>query len=156
MNKSMTYSWQGTYQCAVLETNPAQMASRIEAALRAIEKRFGTTVRIDQAESEAIEAARNALAVLRGEWFGGLAESMTDTAPTQRMVALDLFRTLHGEKEWLGTFQSVDSARTALSEMSSARPGHYVIFDQTMGEEVFAESNLKDSFSQSVRPRTQL
>jgi hypothetical protein len=54
------------------------------------------------------------------------------------------------------TFQSIDSARTALSEMSSARPGHYVIFDQTMGEEVFAESNLKDSFSQSVRPRTQL
>ena len=72
----MTYSWQGAYQCAVLKTNPAQMASRIESALRAIEKRFGTTVRIDQAESEAIEAARNALAVLRGEWFGGLAESM--------------------------------------------------------------------------------
>ena len=156
MNKAMTYSWQGAYQCAVLETNPAQMASRIEAALRAIEKRFGTTVRIDQAESEAIEAARNALAVLRGEWFGGLAESMTGTAPIQGMVALDLFRTLHGEKEWLGTFQGIDSARTALSEMSAARPGHYVIFDQTMGEEVFTESNLKDSFSQSVRPRTQL
>ena len=81
---------------------------------------------------------------------------MTGTAPAQRMVVLDLFRTLHGDKEWLGTFQSIDSARTALSEMSSARPGHYVIFDQTMGEEVFAESNLKDSFSQSVRPRTQL
>jgi hypothetical protein len=156
MNKSMTYSWQGAYQCAVLETNPAQMASRIEAALRAIEKRFGTTVRIDQAESEAIEAARSALAVLRGEWFGGLSESMTGTAPTQRLVALDLFRTLRDEKEWLGTFQSIDSARTVLSEISSARPGHYVIFDHTTGEEVFAESNLNDSFSGSVPPGTQL
>jgi hypothetical protein len=94
--------------------------------------------------------------VLRGEWFGGLAESMTGRAPTQRMVALDLFRTLHGEKEWLGTFQSIDSARTALSEMSSAKPGHYVIFDQTTGEEVFTESNLNDSFSGSVPPHTQL
>jgi hypothetical protein len=72
------------------------------------------------------------------------------------MVALDLFRTLHGEKEWLGTFQSIDSARTALSEMSSAKPGHYVIFDQTTGEEVFTESNLNDSFSGSVPPHTQL
>ncbi len=151
----MTYSWQGAYKCAVSETNPAQMASRIEAALRAIEKRFGMTVRIDQAESEAIESARNGLAVLRGEWFGGLSESMTGTAPTQRM-ALDLFRTLHGDKEWLGTFQSIVSARSALGEMSSARPGHYVIFDQTTGEEVFAESNLNDSFSGSVPPRTQL
>jgi hypothetical protein len=132
------------------------MASRIEAALRAIEKRFATTVRINQAESEAIEQSRDALAVLRGEWFGGLAESMTGRAPTQRMVALDLFRTLHGEKEWLGTFQSIDSARTALSEMSSAKPGHYVIFDQTTGEEVFTESNLNDSFSGSVPPHTQL
>ena len=152
----MTYSWHGAYQCAVLETNPAQMASRIEAALRAIEERVGSTVRIDQAESEAIESAQNGLAVMRGEWFGGLAESMTGTAPTHGMVALDLFRTLQGEKEWLGTFQSIDSARTALSEMSSARPGHYVIFDQTMGEEVFAESNLKDSSLRAVRRRTQL
>jgi hypothetical protein len=156
MNKLMTYSWEGAYQCAVLETNPAQKASRIEGALRAIEKRFGTTVRIDQAESEAIESARNGLAVLRGEWFGGLSESMTGAAPTQRMVALDLFRTLHGEKEWLGAFQSIDSARTALSEMSSAKPGHYVIFDQTTGEEVFTESNVNDSFSGSVPPHTQL
>jgi hypothetical protein len=132
------------------------MASRIEAAIRAIEERVGTTVRLDQAESEAIEAARNALAVLRGEWFGGLAESMTGPATAQCMVALDLFRTLQDEKEWLGTFESVDSARTALNEISSARPGHYVIFDQTTGEEVFAESSLKDSLSQSVRRRTQL
>jgi hypothetical protein len=75
-----------------------------------IEERLGTTVRVDPAESEAIEAAQNGLAVPRGEWFGGLSESMTAAAPTQRMVALDLFVTLHGEKEWLGSFQSIDSA----------------------------------------------
>jgi hypothetical protein len=156
MNNSVTYSWQGAYHCAVLETNPAQMAQRIDDALRAIEQRVGSTVRMDYTENDAIESARNGLAVLRGEWFGGLAESMTGTAPAQRMVVLDLFRTLHGEKEWLGTFQSIDSARTALSEMSSARPAHYVIFDQTTGEEVFAESNLKDSSLRTVRRRTQL
>ncbi len=144
MNNSTTYSWQGAYQCAVLETNPARMAGRIDDALRAMRERVGSTLQIDEQENAAIESARNGLAVLRGEWFGGLAESMTGTAPAQRMVVLDLFRTLHGEKEWLGTFQSIDSARTALSEMSSARPGHYVIFDQTTGEEVFAESTLKD------------
>jgi hypothetical protein len=141
----MTYSWQGAYRRAVSETDAARIASRIDDALRAIEQRFGTTVRIDQAESEAIESARNGLALMRGEWFDGLPESMTGTAPARRKVVLDLFRTLHGQKEWLGTFQGIDSARTALSEMSSATPGHYVIFDQTTGDEVFSESNLKDS-----------
>jgi hypothetical protein len=156
MNNSTTYSWQGAYRCAVLETDPARMAERIDAALRAIEQRVGSTARMDRAENEAIESARNGLAVLRGEWFGGLSESMTGTAPALRMVVLDLFRTLRDEKEWLGTFQSIDSARTVLSEMSSARPGHYVIFDQTTGEEIFAESNFKDSSLRSVRRRTQL
>ena len=132
------------------------MASRIDDALKAIEQRVGSTVRMDRVENEAIETARNGLAVLRGEWFGGLAESMTGTAPSERVVVLDLFRTLLGEKEWLGTFQSIDSARTALSEMSSAGPGHYVIFDQTTGEEIFAESNFNDSPLRSVRRRTQL
>src|SRR5580704_274928 len=99
MNKSATYSWQGAYQCAVLETDSAQMARRIDGALRAIEKRVGSTVRIDNTESEAIESARNGLAVMRGEWFGGLAESMTGTAPAKRTVVLDLFRTVCDEKE---------------------------------------------------------
>src|ERR1700722_461394 len=104
MNKAMTYSWQGAYQCTVLKTNPTQMASRIEAALRAIEKRFGTTVRIDQAESEAIEQSRNALAVLRGEWFGGLAEAMTGTAPIQGMVALAGCGKIVLSQQFLGRF----------------------------------------------------
>jgi hypothetical protein len=78
MNNSTTYCWQGAYQCAVLETDPARMASRIDDALRAIEQRVGSTVRMDRTESEAIESAQNGLAVMRGEWFGGLAESMRD------------------------------------------------------------------------------
>jgi hypothetical protein len=62
----------------LLETDPARMATLIDDALYAIEQRVGSTVRMDQAENEAIESARNGLAVMRGEWFGGLAESMRD------------------------------------------------------------------------------
>jgi hypothetical protein len=70
---STTYWWQGAYECAVLETDPARMATLIDDALYAIEQRVGSTVRMDQAENAAIESARNGLAVMRGEWFGGLA-----------------------------------------------------------------------------------
>jgi len=120
------------------------MDSRIDDSLRAIEQRVGSTVRMDRAESEAIESAQNGLAVIRGEWFGGLEESMTGYAPQKRVIILDLCRTLHGQTEWLGTFPSIESARTKLNEVSSATPGHYVIFDQTTGEEVFSESTLED------------
>jgi hypothetical protein len=120
------------------------MAGRIDVALRAIEQRFRSTVRIDNTESAAIESAQGALAVLRGEWFGGLEESMTGSATQKRVAVLDLCRTLHGQTERLGTFPSIESARMKLNEVSSATPGHYVIFDQTTGEEVFAESTLKE------------
>ena len=135
----MTYSWRGAYQSAVLETDPARMASRIDDALRSIEQRFGTTIRIDQAESEAIESARNGLAVIRGEWFGGLAESMRGPAPDTRVVILNLFRTVRGETAWLGTFGDIESAKAKLKEVSAVSPGYYVIFDQTTGEKIFAE-----------------
>jgi low affinity Fe/Cu permease len=65
MNNLIRYSWQRAYQCAVLETDSAQMARRIDDALRAIEQRVGSTVRIDITESDAIESARNALAKAR-------------------------------------------------------------------------------------------
>jgi hypothetical protein len=77
----MTYSWQGAYQCAVLETDSAQMAQRIDHALRVIEQRVASTVRIENTENDAIESARNGLAVLRGECFGGLSEAMSVVAP---------------------------------------------------------------------------
>lgn len=63
---SATYWWQGAYECAVLETNPARMATLIDDALYAIEQRLGSTVRLDQVENEAIEAALNELAFMRG------------------------------------------------------------------------------------------
>ena len=75
---STTYWWQGAYECAVLETNPARMATLVDDALYAIEQRLGSTVRLDQVENEALEDALKGLAVIRGEWFGGLAESMRD------------------------------------------------------------------------------
>jgi hypothetical protein len=100
MNNSTTYSWQGAYECAVLETNPAHMAGRIDAALRAIEQRVGSTVRIDNTENEAIESARNGLAVLRGEWFGGLSEAM-GVLPRKALLKLNLFRNLQGKTELL-------------------------------------------------------
>jgi hypothetical protein len=87
----MTYSWQGAYQCAVLETNPAQMAHQIDDSLRAIEERVGSTIRIDSTENEAIESARNALAVLRGEWFGGLSESMNGVVPHTKRTKIGSF-----------------------------------------------------------------
>jgi hypothetical protein len=56
---STTYWWQGAYECAVLETDPARMATLIDDALFAIEQRIGSTIRMDQDENEAIESARN-------------------------------------------------------------------------------------------------
>jgi hypothetical protein len=38
---STTYWWQGAYECAVLETDPARMATLIDDALYAIEQRVG-------------------------------------------------------------------------------------------------------------------
>jgi hypothetical protein len=78
--------------------DPARMAVRIDDALRAIEERFGKTDRINKAEDSAIEHARSALAVLRGEWFGGLAESMKGPALDRRVVILNLFGTVLGER----------------------------------------------------------
>jgi hypothetical protein len=138
MNNSMTYSWQGACQCAVLETDPAQMAQRIDDALRAIEQRVGSTVRIDNTENEAIEFTRNALAVLRGEWFGGLSESMNGVVP-QKELKLNLFRNSQGKTELLGTFPDLDSAKANLKEYLGIFPGQYVIYNQT-GERLFAES----------------
>jgi hypothetical protein len=120
------------------------MAGRIDASLRAIEQRFGTTVRIDNAESAAIESAQSALAVLRGEWFAGLAESMRGPAPDRQVVILNLFGSVRGETAWLGTFPDVESAKAKLKEVSAVSPGYYVIYDQTTGEKIFAEGEFRD------------
>jgi hypothetical protein len=119
------------------------MAARIDAALTAIEERFGQTDRIDQVEDAAIEHARNALAVLRGEWFGGLAESMRGPAPDRQVVILNLFGTVMGETAWLGTFADIDSAKAKLKEILAVSPGYYVIYDQTTGEKIFSDGDLE-------------
>src|SRR5580704_15727196 len=139
MNNSITYSWQEAYQCAVLETNPAQMAQRIDDALRAIEQRVGSTVRIDNTENEAIEFTQNALAVLRGEWFGGLSESMNGVVPRKELKR-NLFRNSQGKTELLGTSPGFDAANATLKEHSAVSPGYYAIYDEMTGERLFAES----------------
>ena len=139
MNNSTTYTWQGPYQCAVLETDSTQIAARIDDALRAIERRVGTTVRMDRAESDAIESARNGLAVIRGEWFGGLAESMRGPVPNRLVVILNLFGTVKGETAWLGTFGDIESAKAKLKEILAVSPGYSLIYDQTTGEKIFSE-----------------
>jgi hypothetical protein len=93
MNNSTAFSWEGAYVCAVLETDRVRVARRIDDAMHAIEQRVGTTVRIDDTEAAALDAARYALAILRGEWFGGLAElidgsviSHRETAPGRQVI----------------------------------------------------------------------
>jgi hypothetical protein len=125
------------YECAVLETNPAHMARRIDDALRALEQRVGSTVRIESTENEAIESTRNALAVLRCEWFEGLSEAM-NVVPQKALLKSNLFRNSQGKTELLGTFPDADSARARLPGHLAISSGYYVICDQT-GERLFAE-----------------
>ena len=72
------------------------MARRIDDALRALEQRVGSTVRIESTENEAIESTQNALAVLRGEWFEGLSEAM-NVVPQRALLKLNLFRNSQGK-----------------------------------------------------------
>jgi hypothetical protein len=83
MNNSTAFSWEGAYVCAVLETDRVRVARRIDDAMHAIEQRVGSTDRIDDTEAAALAAA-HALAILRGEWFGGLAESIDGSVTGHR------------------------------------------------------------------------
>ena len=98
---------------------------------------------VAEAENQAIETARNGLAVIRGEWFGGLAESMRGPAPDRQVVILNLFGTVMGETAWLGTFGDIESAKARLKEILAVSPGFYVIYDQTTGEKIFSEGDSK-------------
>jgi hypothetical protein len=144
MNNSTTYSWQAAYQCALLETDSTRIASRIDEALRAIQDRFSSTIQIGEQENAAIESARNALAVLRGEWFGGLSESMSGVVPHEAPQKLNLYRNWEGKTEFLATFTDLHSANAKLKEQLALSAGYYVIYDEMMGERlVFAESTVK-------------
>jgi hypothetical protein len=145
MNNSTMYSWQADYQCAVLETDSTYMASRIDEALRSIQDRFSSTIQIGEQENAAIESARNALAVLRGEWFGGLSESMSVAVPHGAPQKLNLYRNWEGKTEFLATFTDLHSANARLKGQLALSPGYYVIYDEMTGDRlVFAESTVED------------
>jgi len=68
------YPWQAVYDEAVLETDPAQMRSRIEAANRAIELRQQEFMRGASEmpeERQAMESALGGLAMLKQERLNG-------------------------------------------------------------------------------------
>jgi hypothetical protein len=56
-------------------------------------------------------------------------------------ASLDLYRTSSEGTEWLGSFLDIQAAIAKLKEFAQNNPGHYYIFDQTTGEQVFAEDS---------------
>jgi hypothetical protein len=61
------YFWQEIYRDAVLETDPAKMPTRIDAALMAINQRLHNPIEINSPEHKEIEHALRALEVLKAE-----------------------------------------------------------------------------------------
>ncbi len=59
------YTWFPVYRSAVLETNPTQMPTRIDEALKALAIRFCVPGRIDDDELTALADAQNALEMLK-------------------------------------------------------------------------------------------
>jgi hypothetical protein len=71
MTDSKAFSWQAAYRLAALETDRTRMATRIDAALLAINGRLYNPV--DGPEHKEIEEALKALAFLRAEHADGSA-----------------------------------------------------------------------------------
>ena len=65
-----TYSWQASYNAAVLETDEAGMPLRVYEALAAIEQRQLSPIEEDSEEDRALRAATLALQTLRAERTG--------------------------------------------------------------------------------------
>jgi hypothetical protein len=61
------YSWQVTYQAAILETDDAAISLRIYEALAAIEQRRLSFLEIDSEEERALEDAEQGLLALKAE-----------------------------------------------------------------------------------------
>jgi hypothetical protein len=53
------------------------------------------------------------------------------------MTAFDLFRTTSEGTEWLGTFLTIDLAKSDAESFSAQVPGEYFVVDQCSGIEVF-------------------
>jgi hypothetical protein len=66
------YTWFPAYRSVVLETDPAQMPSLIDEALKAMAARFCVPGRIDDDELTALADAQNALETLKAERGGSI------------------------------------------------------------------------------------
>ncbi len=63
MTDPTSYSWYRPYQRAILETDIARLADRIDEALTAIERRLGQG-QLDDAEFKELQCALKALVLL--------------------------------------------------------------------------------------------
>jgi len=78
MNQPRTYLSLSAYMSAVLETDNAQMPTRIYEALAAIEQRLLSPIEKDGTEYRAIEDAQRGLLTLKAERTGSISASSFD------------------------------------------------------------------------------
>lgn len=71
MRNPEAHSWRTTYRLAVLEPDRVQLGGRIDTALNAIEERLRQPLEIGSPEYREIEAAEEALAILKIERTAG-------------------------------------------------------------------------------------
>jgi hypothetical protein len=62
-----SYGWHSAYREAVLETAPAKMPARINAAQKALQERLNSSAKLSTREHVEIENARKALGTLKAE-----------------------------------------------------------------------------------------
>ncbi len=67
MEDTTSYGWHSAYREAVLETDPAKMPTRINAAQKALQERLNSPAQIGTREYVEIQNARKALATLKAE-----------------------------------------------------------------------------------------
>jgi hypothetical protein len=81
------YLWESAYVCAVLETENAQMPSRIYEALAAIEQRLLSPIELGGVEYRAIEDAQRNLLTLKAERTRPSSESNSDFVASDSLEA---------------------------------------------------------------------
>ena len=66
MEDSTAYAWRAAYRAAILETDPAKMPARIDAAQKALQERLAE-IEVYNSERQEIENAQRGLAILQAE-----------------------------------------------------------------------------------------
>jgi hypothetical protein len=85
MNDPTTYSWEPYYLSAVLETDNAEMPTRIYEALAAIEQRLLSPIEAGGIEYKEVENAQRGLLALKAERLGdGSAPEGTSVTRAER------------------------------------------------------------------------